>query len=187
MPPYVFFNNSHLLFRLHAFSFVVYLSLVLGCFFDLFSVRTIIKKEESSIEVCVSRFISIFCLLSSNYRYDYKLGTFVSQPNRPMGSNPCRVLLLPSCPIYSQNMSLKAFNQLVGFPRKIYVNVLSFLYSSETFIIDESFSHTTVSSWISLIFIEYIFILTKFFVKYRTLQCKRRTSIDKAIFLSTKF
>ena len=50
--------------------------------------------------------------------YDHKLETLVSQPNRPMGRNPFRVLLVVSCPTYGQNMSLKAFNQLVRFPRK---------------------------------------------------------------------
>ena len=51
------------------------------------------------------------------YMYDHKLETFVSEPNRPMGRNPFRVLLVVSCPTYGQNMSLKAFNQRVGFPR----------------------------------------------------------------------
>ncbi len=52
------------------------------------------------------------------YTLSLKLETFLSQPKRPMGRNSFKVPLVPLSPTYGQDMGLKAFNQLVGFPRK---------------------------------------------------------------------
>ena len=79
--------------------------------------------------------------------FDPKPETLVSHPKTSMNTNPFRVSLVLRSPTYDQNMSCKALNPLVGFPRetrchfhfnrKIKVSYfLVFVFSSSLMLLD---------------------------------------------------